>query len=383
MISGGVASILLFEGFVHRMVAGLRETTIRTQTGHLTIANKTFWAKTGKTPKENLIPHYKNVIEEVQKDPHVRYASGRITFYGLLNKNDRNVSAQGISFDPIKEASRSKAFKFIHGSPLSAKNPMQIGIGSGLATRLNLKLKDSVVIMVQTYDGVVNALDLEVGGIFRTAISEFDNNTFLIPLQTAQKLLDTKSVEQIVIGLDSTSSTSYVKSHVEKILTAAHPSLAVQTWFQQAILYRQVAQFSRIQSRLFQVIVLTLVLLSILNTVGMSVLERTGEIGMTRSLGETRGTVVFQFFLEGICLGVLGAITGLVVGTLMTHGINAAKIPIPLPGANTTFPLRIDLMITTFRDATLFAVLSAAFAALIPSFRASRLKIVEALRHSS
>src|SRR5688572_27775658 len=100
MIAGGVCTMLLFEGLVHRMVVGLRETTIKTQTGHLQIAKNKYWDKTSKNAKETLINNYEAWIAHIKKNPHVTYATGRLTFFCLLTNNERSLSAQGISFDP-------------------------------------------------------------------------------------------------------------------------------------------------------------------------------------------------------------------------------------------------------------------------------------------
>ena len=62
MIASAVASLILFEGFTHNMVEGLRETTIETQTGHLQIASNNYWEKKKLKPKDNLIPNYSKIL---------------------------------------------------------------------------------------------------------------------------------------------------------------------------------------------------------------------------------------------------------------------------------------------------------------------------------
>ncbi len=381
MIAGGVAMLLIFEGFVQRLVVGLRETTIRTQTGHLQIAKENYWNKTLKSPKDGLIQGYKKVLREVRANPHVRYASGRLNFFGLISKRERSVSAQGVSFDPKVEHSRNRSFRYVAGHGLTSTKPFQIALGYGLSKKLGAKAGDSLVVMSQTYDGVVNALDMEVSGVFRTAISDFDDNTFLVTLGAAQKLLDTKAVETIVIGLDHTFSTIPIRRALDKSLSLKWPELQVQPWYRQAKLYAQVASFNRVQNRIFQSIILSLVLLSILNTIGMSVYERTQEIGTLRALGETRGSVIWQFVLEGAILGFLGGVLGAVLGTLLSLGINWSQMQVVMPGASA--PLNIEVVLTwsSVKGAWILAIMTATLAAVIPAIRASRMKVVEALRN--
>lgn len=380
MIAGGVCTMLLFEGFAHRMVLGLRETTIKTQTGHLQIAKTSYWKKTAKRPKDNLLPNYRNWIQEIRKTPHVSYAAGRLTFYSLLTYGEKSLSAQGVSFDPQAEKSRQQAFKFVKGTGLNPKKKFQVAIGIGLATKLKIKPGKQVTLLGQTYDGVVNALDMEVSGIFQTAITEFDDNSFIVPLEAAQTLLDTQGVEQIVVGLDSTSSTTFVKNDLNRRLGAEVAGVQIRPWYWLATLYNQVADFNRVQNKVFKFIILSLILLSILNTIGMSIAERTGEIGTVRAMGESPWKLVFQFLLEGIILGATGAFVGAILGSLVAFGVNSMKIPIMLPGANSAYPIKIDLLWEAVKQSTLLAILASGVAALLPAIRASRLNIVESLK---
>ncbi len=380
MIAGGVCTMLLFEGLVHRMVVGLRETTIKTQTGHLQIAKEKYWAKTSKSPKETLIQNYGAWIKHIKKNRHVTYATGRLTFFCLLTSGDRSLSAQGISFDPQAEHKRLKSFKFISGHGLNPKRKFEVAVGSGLAKKLNIKAGQQVVLLGQTYDGVVNALEMKVSGIFQTAISEFDDNSFIIPLTAAQTLLDTKGVEQIVVGLDDTSSTNHVKNELNRRMDLASMGVQIRSWYWLATLYRQVSEFNRVQNVAFKFIIMSLILLSIMNTIGNSIAERTGEIGTVRAMGEKPSSLVLQFLMEGMILGVLGAFSGIVLGTLAGQGINALRIPVVMPGASTFFYLEIDFLWSAVKEAAIVSIIASAAAALIPAFRASRMNIIESLR---
>ncbi len=380
MIAGGVSTMLLFEGLVHRMVVGLRETTIKTQTGHLQIAKQSYWKKTSKSPKDTLIGNYEAHLKNIKKNPHVTYATGRLSFFCLLTKGERSLSAQGISFDPKAEYRRQKSFKFIEGRGLHADKKFEVALGSGLAKKLKIRAGDQVVLLGQTYDGVVNALEMKVTGIFQTAISEFDDNSFIIPLTSAQTLLDTKGVEQIVVGLDDTSSTGNVRNELNRRLDLASIGISIRTWYFLATLYRQVAEFNRVQNTAFKFIIMSLILLSIMNTIGNSIAERTGEIGTVRAMGEKPSSLVIQFLMEGLILGVMGAMAGIILGTVMGQVVNAMKIPVMMPGASAFFYLEIDFLWSSVKEAAVVSVVSAGVAAVIPAIRASRMNIIESLR---
>jgi putative ABC transport system permease protein len=382
MIASAVSAIIIFEGFTHNMVEGLRETTIETQTGHLQLALNSFWDKKSLKPKDNLIPDYRKVVAVLQKDKRVKYVAGRLEFFGLLSKGDESISARIVTVDPGKEISRNQYFHFVQGNALSPKKPFQLAIGSGLAKKLGVKVKDNVSLMSHTYDGIVNAMDFDVSGVFQTDISEFDDNTLLIPLKTAQKLLDTNAVEQIVVGLKSSWDTLAVKEDLRPKIASLVPEIQTKTWFQLATLYKQVSMFNRIQNNIVQIILMALVLLSIGNTVGMSILERTGEIGTIRALGEQRKSVVFQFLAEGFFLGLCGSVFGILWGIFLAKTFNALNIPIVFPGASSPIFIKIELLGPSMVKATCLGILITLVAAILPAYRASKMNIVQALRQN-
>src|SRR5690606_16866896 len=118
-------------------------------------------------------------------------------------------------------------------------------------------------------------------------------------------------------------------------------TMVVKPWYEIAKLYRQVEEFNRVQNLVLEVIILSLILLGILNTIGMSVFERTGEIGTIAALGENATAIVAQFVLEGAILGFLGSIAGVGCGALLTAFINWLEIQLVMPGASQ--PLTVNL----------------------------------------
>src|SRR3954470_9071665 len=96
MIAGGVSALIVFNSFVLSVINGLKDVTIRTQTGHLQIATNQFWNKTGKTIKETLMADYGKVLKRISRNPRIKSASGRLTFFGILGNGDNSTSAQGV-----------------------------------------------------------------------------------------------------------------------------------------------------------------------------------------------------------------------------------------------------------------------------------------------
>jgi putative ABC transport system permease protein len=113
------------------------------------------------------------------------------------------------------------------------------------------------------------------------------------------------------------------------------------------------------------------ILLVSANTMAMSIRERTREVAVLKTLGFTRQTVLGLFVGEAVVLALIGGIAGSLVALLL--GLGAAKAG-GFAGA-----LKVDL--STMWVAWAAAALMGFFSALVPAYHASRLGIVEGLRH--
>lgn len=168
-------------------------------------------------------------------------------------------------------------------------------------------------------------------------------------------------------------------------MRAAYPTgeVRIVAWTELADFYNKtVTLFSR-QIGILQVIVAMIIVLSITNTMLMSVVERTGEVGTALALGVPRWRVVSQFVLEGFLLGLFGAAAGLLLGLAAAWGISAIGIPMPPPpGMARGYLAQILVTPSLAMNAVLIAVVASVLASLYPAWKVSRLPIVDALRHN-
>jgi putative ABC transport system permease protein len=115
----------------------------------------------------------------------------------------------------------------------------------------------------------------------------------------------------------------------------------------------------------------------------MSVMERTVEIGTSMALGVQRRRILQLFLTEGLLLGVIGGMLGISLGYIAAIAISAVGIPIPAgPGFSHDFVAQIIITPQIVLEALLLAVVTTLLASIYPAWRASRLVIVDALRHN-
>jgi putative ABC transport system permease protein len=156
----------------------------------------------------------------------------------------------------------------------------------------------------------------------------------------------------------------------------------MRNWSQLATFYHQVVLLYNGIFGFLGIVVFAIVVLSVANTVMMSIFERTREIGTLMAIGTKRSRVWSLFLLEGLFVGILGGCLGLLVGSAIGQLINQAHIQLPPPpGYTRGYPLQIMFKSSNLTTAFLLSVITATLASILPALKASRLRIVDALGH--
>jgi putative ABC transport system permease protein len=227
----------------------------------------------------------------------------------------------------------------------------------------------------------MNTLEFSIVGVFRSMSKEYDARGVQIPLQMAAELVDTRGISALIVLLEDTAQTERALA----ALTARLPGdrYEVKTWHDLADFYTSTAAFYERQFAVLHLIILVMVLLSVANTVNMTLHERTGEFGVMRALGR-RGADIFRLaVLESAVLGLIGATLGLIIGVALALLISAAGIPMP-PGPNSESGLTaaIRLVPAVLASASVLGIVGTMVASLLPARRAARIPVVDALRQA-
>ena len=131
-----------------------------------------------------------------------------------------------------------------------------------------------------------------------------------------------------------------------------------------------------------KILIALIIILSITNTLSMAVIERTGEIGTIMALGVRRGGILRMFVTEGLLLGLFGGVIGILLGALLAFTISAIGIPMPPPpGMARGYIGQIMISPGLILEALSLALFTTLLASILPAWKASRMIIVDALRH--
>ncbi len=380
-IGFGVAGLILSGGFVEDIFVQLREATIHSRLGHLQVARAGYETFGRRSPFQYAIADPDRLIKELRGRGHVLEVLPRLAFAGLLGNGRANFSVIGEGVDPDKEARLGSYVILTQGRGLRARDKYGILLGEGVATALKLKPGDNASILLNTPDGSLNSLDFEVVGVFRTYSKDYDDRVVRIHLAAAQELVATKAVHSLVLLLDDTARTDAAAEALKRDLPADR--YEVRTWLELADFYQKTVALYRRQFGVLQIITLCMVLLTVANSVNMTIFERTGEVGTLLALGNRQHDVLRLIVAENVLLGLIGAVSGVAVGVGLAFAISALGIPMPPPpNADAGYTAYIRIVPGVVVRAALAGFLATSLAALAPARRAAGLPVVDALRQN-
>jgi putative ABC transport system permease protein len=187
--------------------------------------------------------------------------------------------------------------------------------------------------------------------------------------------------DRLTVLLDDAGETEAARDRLLATLKGAGYDVEVRTWQELSAFYTQVrGMFDMIFAFIFG-IVLTVVVMSVANAMGMTVVERTREIGALRAIGLRRGGVAALFTTEAALLVLLGCLAGLLITLGVRWGLNAAHITYVPPNQTSPVPLLVDLDLIRILFTAAVMALVGALAAWIPARRAARQPVIDALGH--
>lgn len=377
----GIVGLILFGGYKAVTFHNLRESTIHNRLGHLQVFKEGFSKAEAQKPLEYGLDDVNAVRAVVEKDPRVDMTAAQISLMGLISNGDKSVTFLATAVEPKKDEAMS-AQRIVAGKFISDSESDGVLLGRGLADSLHAKTGDYLTIMTTTTSGSLNAMDVRVAGIFITGVKEYDERAVKMPIAGAQQLLQTKKVERLLVFLKNTDDTATAKAALASSLKNAGFATEMKEWSELATFYHQVVALYNGIFGFLGIVVFAIVILSVANTIMMSIFERTREIGTLMAIGTTRRRVWKMFLYEGLFIGVLGAIFGIACGYGLAELINHARVMLPPPpGYTEGYRLTITPTMPILVTAAIVALTTSTLSAIVPAFKGSRMKIVDALGH--
>jgi putative ABC transport system permease protein len=386
----GYAAINILAGFTAYMFASIEDAHIYEQiNGHVQIWKEGARGYGGSEPGEYLIPaeDFAAIKAFAAADPRVILSAGLLEVKGNVDHEGTPGFFIGQAMGPEERDAiheRSTALRSADGStyegrPLTKETPFGIAITTGMAENMGLEIDSDVILMAPSISGQMNAIDAQILQIADVASEALDNRYVFMPLSLGQSLYDTEAVSCVRFLLQDGATTDAVVASLRERFPESEWD--VIPWYDVSKLYLRTKRMFDIIFGLVFAIIATIVTMSVLNTIGMAVVERTKEIGTLRALGLKQPGVIRLFGIESALLGIIGAITGLILTVTLALTVAAVKPTWepPVTAREIVWEIRIlpDYLLVTF----LLLVLFTSLAAIAPARRAAKQSIVDSLGH--
>ena len=380
-VTFGIAALILANGFIEWIFLDFREATIKSHLGHLQIVRPGYHEAGKADPFAFLLPDTMPELETLTESQRIKTVAPRISFSGLISHGESTLSFIGDGVSAQEQEAFGDALQISAGRNLSADDPLDIIVGEGLARNLGINVGDKVVLLATTASRGTNAVEVNIRGLFSTVTKSYDDAALRMPIETARQLLRTKGSHVWVVLLNETAQTDTMLAELRTRLKK--DDLEIVPWYALADFYNKTVTLFTKQIHGIRMIIALIILLSITNTMTMSVMERIGEIGTSMALGVTRVGIMRLFLSEGALIGCLGGMLGLLLGLLFAHIISGIGIPMPPPpGMARGYTGEILVTPDIALESLALAVGTTLAASIYPAWRASRMQIVEALRHN-
>lgn len=439
----GLVTVLLFGGYIKDLNYGLQTDFVQLS-GHLQVQHRDYHLLGSGNPGAYGVKQHERVLAALKNDPELApmlVVATPILQFGALAGNaaagvTRTVYVTGTVVD---DQNRMRQWNE-HGFPTLAKHnslsgtpPDTVVIGTGVARVLQLcgplKVPDCPTVAPDAGPGGGAALPDDIGALAGSTqpaataatatdarprieilaasargapnvaavsvlaaefqgIKEFDDVHVAMHLPQAQQLVFGNAPPQvtaIALQLHSTAQLEAARERIQALMAAsfADQPLTAIDFAQLNPFYEQALSMFAAIFGFIAVLIGSIVLFTVGNTMSTAVVERTAEIGTLRAIGLRQGGIRSLFVCEGLLLGCFGAVLGSGAALLLAAAINGIGLTWTPPGRVEPIELAVRvagepaMVIGSALGLVVVGVLSA----LWPATRASRLNIVEALRH--
>jgi lipoprotein-releasing system permease protein len=267
-----------------------------------------------------------------------------------------------------------------------------IAMGVRLANNLHVGLGDMVTLVsprgaATPFGTAPRSKAYQITSIFELGMSEYDSMMIFMPLTEAQKYFSKRNeVDVIEVVVDQPENVDHYRA---AILKAGGPSISVADWRQRNETFFNVLSVERNVMFIILSLIVLVAALNIISGLMMLVKDKGRDIAILRTMGATKGAVMRIFLITGASIGVVGTLAGLAIGVLFCWNIDEIKNFVSWITGTTVFDpsvyylTRLPAEINPHETAgiVVMALVLSVIATLYPSWKASRLDPVEALRY--
>lgn len=387
----GMTLMLVFDGVLGGMDQALYGNTVRLQGGHVQVHAPGYLEKANRMP---LLPlaDPDTLVQAAEAQPEAVAVAQRIKTGGMVSSREATMPVAIIGIQPERETPSVSmvAENVVQGRYLQGDDEDVLLIGDALAERLEVGVGDRVTLVGRATHDQMRRRTMTIAGIYDLGIKEIEEAQVYVSLQEAQILFDLRDqATEIAVYLREMGQEPAVVGRLQSAL----PGYEVDAWDTLDPRTKELMEMEDQIMGAFGLVILLIAGVGILNLMLMAVFERTREIGILGAMGLKRWETLVLFLLEGVLIGLLGALVGSLLGGAVSAyygrvGLDLASLYggadfgdvselYGLMGDRLFFRIGVDV----FVQRALTVAIIAALATLYPAWQAARQEPAQALHH--
>ncbi|MFT7622645.1 MAG: putative ABC transport system permease protein [Myxococcota bacterium] len=411
LLGSAIAAVTMLLVILTSVSNGIQDTMLRAattlSTGHVNVAG---FYKITSGQAAPVVTDYEPLLEYVQTEiPEARFAVDRLRGWGRVvsRKNSLQLGLGGV--DVTQEKDFYEVLNIVSGDLDGLKQPHTALIFEGQAEKLEVEVGDTLTISAPTVRGANNSMDVTVAAIAQD-IGYISNFSIFTPKQTIRDiyLLGEHSTGAIQIYLDDYTKAGDVAERLRRALDEkgyrvmepqsdpfwmkfpvvtredwTGQKLDITTWEDEMAFLTWTLQAFDSLTFVMVAVLMIIILIGVMNSMWMTIRERTREIGTLRAIGMGRGRVLLMFVVETALLSI-GA-TSIGAGLGIGLGVTLNALEVPLAEGFQIFLMRDTLRLVLDFGSVMTAIMvitaTVTLFSLYPATRAARLKPVTAMHH--
>jgi len=314
----------------------------------------------------------------------------RLSSFALSAGEETSTAMMLVGMDPAREhLVTTLDEKISAGRFLEPGDEFTAVLGAKGAGKLGLGLGDEIVLLTQDRRGALAADKFEIVGLVKTGDPLIDQAMVMVPLESAQELLVMEGRITDLVAQVPESDLHEIAAELRLVLEPE--GLELMEWEEISPIIRQMVNLDNGFMYIFIGIVVLIVMSGVINTVLVSMLQRTREFGVLMAMGTSSGAIGAVVLIEAIFLGLLGTAVGTAGGLGLVAWFGRTGIDL----SSIMDPELVEIMGEFYLDVIIFAEIdtnhllitvlgllaATIISAFYPAWRAMQLEPVEAIRH--
>lgn len=330
------------------------------------------------------------IRKQAMQLPEVENAYVRIMGQAMFASGSKSIGGQVIGIDPSIENSEDNIFIkwIVEGELFKDSSSRGVLIGSKMAEKLRLRLGKKLIYTMTDRTGEMVSGICRVSGVFTTGEDTVDSSVILLPIDSLRKVLDYEAEDASLISIfiNDQRRVEQVKEQLAAVVNGE--GREILTWRETQAELAGLIAIDRAGNYLMQGLVGLLIAAGILNTLMMSVMERTREFGVMMAVGMSPSNVVAMVVAESFLIAILGLLMGILLTTpwylyMVRVGIDFSS---QIGDDYSTSGVLVDpiLKFRLFKESAIMIAVGVfgltMLAGVFPAFKAGRVPPVDSIR---